>query len=66
MIIIIVFIALTNPLSSHALARAAHYRGISLTMGTVIDRLAELEKTGVESDTQSVQENTAQESKNTN
>ena len=66
MIILIVFIALTNPLSSHALARAAHFKGIPLTRGTVIDRLAEVEKIGRNSDTQSVHENNAKESGNTN
>jgi len=62
MIILIVFIALTNPLSSHALARAAHFRGIPLTRGTIIDRLAEAEKTGVKGNTQSVEDDTPRES----
>ena len=30
-IILIIFIALTNPLSSHALARASHFSGINFT-----------------------------------
>jgi len=61
MIILIVFIALTNPLSSHALARAAHFRGIPLTRGTVIDRLAEVEKIGVKGNMQSVEDDTTRE-----
>ncbi|MCK4979059.1 MAG: Na+/H+ antiporter subunit G [Candidatus Delongbacteria bacterium] len=38
-LIIIMFIALTNPISSHALARAAHFIGIPLTSGSVTDKL---------------------------
>jgi multicomponent Na+:H+ antiporter subunit G len=37
--ILILFIALTNPISSHALARAAHFRGIPLTEKSVTDKL---------------------------
>ncbi len=40
-IMLILFIAITNPLSSHALARAAHYAGIPLTDKTVSDKLRE-------------------------
>ena len=43
-LIIIGFIALTNPISSHALARAAHFRGIPLVEGSVADKLKEKEK----------------------
>lgn len=39
--ILIVFVMLTNPVSSHVLARAAHHVGIPLSKRTVIDRLAE-------------------------
>ncbi len=39
--ILVAFIVTTNPLSSHALARAAHFAGIPLTKKTVRDRLAE-------------------------
>ncbi len=39
--ILIMFIALTNPISSHALARAAHFRGIPLTEKSVTDKLKE-------------------------
>lgn len=41
MIMLILFIAITNPLSSHALARAAHFAGIPLTEKTVHDQLKE-------------------------
>jgi len=37
--ILIFFVMLTNPVSSHALARAAHAIGIRETEATVIDRL---------------------------
>jgi multicomponent Na+:H+ antiporter subunit G len=40
-IMLITFIVLTNPLSSHALARAAHHAGIPLAKTTVVDRLKE-------------------------
>ena len=39
LIILILFIIFTNPVSSHALARAAHNIGIKLTDKTVIDAL---------------------------
>jgi multicomponent Na+:H+ antiporter subunit G len=39
--ILIMFIALTNPISSHALARAAHFKGIALTEKSVTDKLKE-------------------------
>ncbi|MBN1885141.1 MAG: Na+/H+ antiporter subunit G [Candidatus Krumholzibacteriota bacterium] len=35
------FVLMTNPLSSHALARAAHAARIPLAAGTVVDRLRE-------------------------
>jgi multicomponent Na+:H+ antiporter subunit G len=40
-IILIVFIIITNPLSTHALARAAHNAGIKLTEKSVRDNLKE-------------------------
>ena len=40
LIILIFFVMLTNPVSSHALARAAHAIGIFETETTVIDQLA--------------------------
>ena len=49
-LIIIMFIALTNPISSHALARAAHFKGIPLVNGSVADKLKEKESTEVEVD----------------
>ncbi|MCD6374736.1 MAG: Na+/H+ antiporter subunit G [Caldisericaceae bacterium] len=39
--ILVVFIVTTNPLSSHALARAAHFRGIPLTKKTIEDKLSD-------------------------
>ncbi len=41
LIILIFFVMLTNPVSSHALARASHAIGIHETELTVIDRLEE-------------------------
>jgi len=43
-IILILFIIFTNPISSHALARAAHHIGIPLTDRSVIDALGKDEK----------------------
>ena len=40
-IALILFIVFTNPVSSNALARAAHFAGIKLTDKTVVDMLAE-------------------------
>lgn len=41
LIVIAVFVLLTNPLSSHALARAAHSAGTPLAAGSVRDELAQ-------------------------
>ena len=41
LLIIIAFIVITNPVSTHALARAAHFAGIRPADGTVTDRLRE-------------------------
>jgi len=43
-IILILFIIITNPISSHTLARAAHFFGIELTESTVRDNLKEDEE----------------------
>ncbi len=40
-LLLILFIVFTNPISSHVLARAAHFRGIPLAEGTVRDCLAD-------------------------
>lgn len=45
-IALIVFIVFTNPISSHALARAAHFAGIKLTKKSVEDKLAEDQASG--------------------
>ncbi len=42
--ILIMFVMITNPVSSHTLARAAHFVGIKLSEKTVSDVLAEDEK----------------------
>ena len=44
LIVLIYFVLLSNPASSHALARAAHRLGIFKTDATVIDELEEYEK----------------------
>ena len=43
-VLLILFIILTNPISSHALARASHYVKIKLSKGSVIDHLEQDEK----------------------
>lgn len=48
MLILVGFIVTTNPLSSHSLARAAHFAGIPLTKKTVKDKLSEDEKAKME------------------
>lgn len=40
-LLLIFFVLLTNPVSSHALARASHRRGIHKTRHTVVDKLEE-------------------------
>lgn len=42
--ILMMFVMITNPVSSHTLARAAHYVGIKLSEKTVSDKLADDEK----------------------
>jgi len=44
--LIALFVLLTNPISSHALARAAHRSGVPLTRGSVRDDLEEHEGDG--------------------
>lgn len=44
LIVLIVFILFTNPVSSHAMARAAHFIGIKMTDKTVLDKLTVGEK----------------------
>jgi len=39
LLLLILFVLFTNPISSHALARAAHYAGIKLTDKTLRDNL---------------------------
>ena len=40
-IILVLFVVFTNPISSHALARAAHNAGIPMTDRSITDALAE-------------------------
>lgn len=41
LLVIIVFVVITNPVSSNVIARAAHHRGIKLSKKTVTDMLDE-------------------------
>jgi multicomponent Na+:H+ antiporter subunit G len=43
-ILLIIFIAITNPLSSHALARASHFAGVRLAKISVMDSLYDIKK----------------------
>lgn len=49
MIVLIYFVILTNPVSSHALARAAHHYKIKQTKTTVVDHLETAKQQEVES-----------------
>jgi len=44
LIVLMLFIMATNPVSSHVLARAAHHIGVRLTGATVADKLQDREK----------------------
>jgi multicomponent Na+:H+ antiporter subunit G len=44
MLLLIIFVAITNPISSHALARAAHFIGVPLASSSVCDTLADDEE----------------------
>jgi multicomponent Na+:H+ antiporter subunit G len=44
MVLLVIFVAITNPLSSHALARAAHFIRVPLAKGSVCDTLADDEE----------------------
>jgi multicomponent Na+:H+ antiporter subunit G len=39
-VLVILFVLITNPISSHALARSAHRSGMRLAAGSVVDALA--------------------------
>jgi len=43
-VVLILFILFTNPISSHLLARAAHYTGVPLSKKSVTDKLSEKRK----------------------
>ncbi len=38
-VVLILFVLMTNPLSSHVIARAAHYTKVNLASKTVVDKL---------------------------
>lgn len=61
MIMLILFIAVTNPLSSHALARAAHFAGIPLTKSSVHDQLAEDEQESIKNEPEQREEHVLEE-----
>jgi multicomponent Na+:H+ antiporter subunit G len=44
LLVLAFFVLLTNPVSSHALAKAAHKSGISMACETVVDQLREEDK----------------------
>ena len=44
MLLLVIFVAITNPISSHALARAAHFICVPLTKDSVCDTLADDEE----------------------
>ena len=44
MLLLVIFVAITNPISSHALARAAHFICVPLTKGSICDALDDDEK----------------------
>lgn len=41
LMVLIIFVVITNPVSSHVLARAAHHVGLKISKRTVVDKLAE-------------------------
>jgi len=43
-VLLLLFVVLTNPISSHALARAAHFVKIPLAKQTIVDKLGEFEE----------------------
>ncbi|MFO8086194.1 MAG: monovalent cation/H(+) antiporter subunit G [Bacteroidales bacterium] len=51
-IVLILFVLMTNPISSHVLARAAHYIKTPLTKKTVIDQLENKNKPGQDKKTE--------------
>jgi len=44
LIVLILFILFTNPISSNVLARAAHFAGIPMTAKTSVDKLKEVKE----------------------
>jgi multicomponent Na+:H+ antiporter subunit G len=50
--LLIIFILITNPVSSHMLARAAHYIGVKKADITVVDKLSEFREKQPENNAQ--------------
>ena len=46
LLLLVLFVLMTNPVSSHAVARASHARHVPRTEKTVVDRLEEIEGPG--------------------
>jgi multicomponent Na+:H+ antiporter subunit G len=46
LVLVVYFVLMTNPISSHALSRAAHRIRVPMAPSTLIDALAEDEKAG--------------------
>ncbi len=44
LLVLIISVIITNPVSSHVLARAAHYMGVPLTKTTLVDKYREEEE----------------------
>lgn len=50
MIVLILFVALTNPVSSHVLARSAHKSKVPMTNRTMVDKFDETNKSSDQKD----------------
>ena len=48
LVIVVYFVLMTNPISSHALARAAHFRGIPMAGRTIADAPGEDKPSGTD------------------
>ena len=60
LIILIFFVMLTNPVSSHALARASHAIGVFETENTAIDKLDDAEEKLADMSTEAAAESTTE------
>jgi len=59
LVILIFFVMLTNPVSSHALARASHAIGIHETESTVVDQLEQTEEPAEAADSHTIKKATS-------